>query len=312
MKATSINWKHRLIDLLPERLEIALYASWIYRKQFGRWPNLLRPRTIAEAIQARKVWDRDPRLPQLADKLRVKDYVSQHLGADWVIPTLWSGKSLPPVAERSWPKPFVIKVNAGCGWNIFVHDDAGCDWPAIEAQLNGWMSSPYAATWGEWLYKPIDRMILVEPFVNFDAEFPTDYKFWVFHGRVAFICAITNRRKDHDICATFFSRDWQRLPVDLSYPTDPAEIPRPSSLEAMISAAEKLAADIPFVRVDLYEIDGRPLFGEMTFYPSSGLRHFNPPEFDQQMLRLWRGAPGHIDATAIDQALTLPVKDMAG
>lgn len=309
MEATAASWKYRLLDALPERLQIAICASWVYRRRFGHWPHLIRPRNFAEGVQARKVWDRDPRLPLLADKLRVKDHVRDRLGADWVIPTLWSGKNLPAITERNWPRPFVIKVNAGCGWNIFVRHDADCDWPAIEVKTSRWMSSQYARNWGEWLYHRIDPMILIEPFINLDRNFPIDYKFWVFHGRVEVIHTVTQRGPHHDIHATFFSRDWQRLPGDMTYPTDPAEIPRPSSLDAMIAAAETLADNIPFVRVDLYEIDGRPLFGEMTFYPSSGLRQFNPPEFDQHLLRLWQGSPSQ--SQAISSAATAPLNDMA-
>jgi hypothetical protein len=287
MEAAHIPWKHRLLAALPERLQIVLSASWGYRTRLGHWPHLMRPRNFAEQVQRSKICDRDSRLPLFADKLCVKDYVRDKLGAAWLIPTLWSGKVLPPLAERNWPMPFVIKVNSGCGWNIFVRATTDCDWPAIEATCGRWMKTIYGMTRGEWLYRRIDPQILIEPLICPDQPHPLDYKFWTFHGRVECIYVVTDRHRDMKV--TFFSRDWQRLPVKINNPVDTRDIPPPASLQAMIAAAETLADDLPFVRVDFYEVDGRPLFGEMTFYPASGYDYLEPPEFGRHLLRLWQG-----------------------
>lgn len=289
METDRRNWKYRLLDLLPERLQIAIAASWTYRRKMGHWPNLIRPRNFSELLQVRKICDRDPRLPFFADKLRVKDHIRERLGEAWLIPTLWSGKSLPPLAERNWPLPFVVKVNSGCEWNIFVRQTADCDWLAIEAKCRGWMASLYGKDWGEWLYRRIDPQILIEPLICPELPRPLDYKFWVFHGRVECIYVVTDRHLD--VKVTFFSRDWRRLPAKVGNPTDDRDIPPPASLSQMIAAAEMLADDLPFLRVDFYEVAGRPLFGEMTFYPSSGYDRFNPPAFGRHLLQLWLGDP---------------------
>jgi hypothetical protein len=282
------SWKRRIAEALPGRFRFAALACWTYRRRRGRWPNIFWPRSVCDKLQARKVWDRDPRLPRLGDKLLVKDYVLARLGPDWVIPTLWSGKALPPVAERNWPLPFVVKVNSGCHWNIFVRNEGERDWPRIEASCADSLASSYGLKLGEWLYTRIEPQILVEPFIRLDRRLPVDYKFWTFLGRVAFINVITNR--EAGMRFTLFDRDWQRIAADMSYDVDANEIPPPVSLAAMIRAAEILADDFSFVRVDFYEIDGRPLFGEMTFYPGAGLDAFHPPEFDRHVLGLWQGS----------------------
>lgn len=302
MTATRQSWKRRLLSCLPLQAQLVLQAMRSHRGRHGRWPNLLWPRTACERMQAYKIFCRDPRLPILADKLGVKDYVTTKLGAGWVIPTLWSGKSLPPMAERNWPMPFVIKVNNGCGWNIFVRSPADCDWPAIEAKCAGWMASAYGLKFGEWVYTKMDPRILIEPFISFDKTLPLDYKFWTFHGRVAFIYVITGR--EGDFCCTLYTRDWQRIAADMSFATNPQPIEPPASLQEMIRAAETLADDLPFVRVDFYEVDGRPLLGEMTFYPGSGLDAFHPHDFDQYVLSLWQR--DHRTPPAINPSLLRP------
>jgi hypothetical protein len=284
------NWKHRLLDTLPERLRIAVAASWTYRRKMGHWPNLIAPRDFSELIQLRKICDRDPRLPLYADKLRVKDHIRDRLGEDWLIPTLWSGQTLPPLTERHWPVPYVIKANNGCARNIFIREPvAAGDWPAIEATCIDWMHSAYGRSWGEWLYGQIVPCLLIEPLICPELPNPLDYKFWVFHGRVECIYVVSDRHLGAKV--TFFSRDWQRLAVKVGNPTDERDIASPASLGKMIEAAEMLAGDLPFLRVDFYEVEDRPLFGEMTFYPSSGYDRYYPAAFGHHLLQLWRGRP---------------------
>jgi hypothetical protein len=281
------SWKRRIIELLPEWLQIVAWSSRAYQRRFGVWPNLIRPHSFNEMVQRRKVFDRDPRLPMLADKVRSKDYVRDKLGAAWVIPTLWSGKRLPPLPERNWPIPFVIKMNNGCGWNIFVRSHAECNWAEIEERCATWMGKSYGMHTGEWLYRRIDLQILIEPFMSFDQRLPLDYKFWTFHGRVEVIHVVTDREDDEK--QAFFDRDWNRLACGQGFAVEHRNIPKPVSLDDMIRGAETLAADIPFVRVDFYELAGQPLFGEMTFYPGSGLNSIEPADFDRWLLELWRG-----------------------
>ena len=155
--------RRRLAEALPGRLRYAAIALWGYHRRTGGWPNILHPQDIREKCQARKIWDHDPRLPRFADKFLVKDYVTSRLGPGWVIPTLWSGTELPPRSQRDWTPPFVIKVNSGCGWNIFIRDESDLDWPVIEARCRDWMATSFALDRGEWHYDRIAPRILVEP-----------------------------------------------------------------------------------------------------------------------------------------------------
>ena len=95
-------WKRRALESLPVRLQSAIWSVRRFRWKFGCWPNLIKPQKFNEMIVRAKIFDRDPRIVRLADKLLVKEYVRERLGDDWVIPTLWSGERLPPREQRIW------------------------------------------------------------------------------------------------------------------------------------------------------------------------------------------------------------------
>src|SRR5262245_55719855 len=163
---------HRLLSQLSPRMAISLS----YLVGHGALPRLDNPKTFTEKIQFRKLQERDERLPRLADKVLVKAYVEEKLGPAWVIPTLWHGPSLPPLAERTWPMPFVIKANNGSATNYFVHREADKDWRKIEPLCERWMAAPNRAPLGEWAYLQVTPQILIEPFVGIGNLLPWDYK----------------------------------------------------------------------------------------------------------------------------------------
>ena len=270
-----MNLKTLIGNLVPEKIKIAFHCSRRYKKAFGHYPNLIFPTTYNEKIQKRKVFDRDPRLPLMSDKVLIKDFVSQKLGNEYVIPTLWHGTKLPPRDSRTWPKPYVIKANHGSTWNIFVRSDDECNWDDIEQRCDKWMSEVWGRGLGEWLYTQIKPQILIEPFIGEADKLPRDYKLWIFNGKAEIIEVMSDR--GIAVKEAFYDRNWNRLPFSKVKQTiDPREIPPPETLAEMIAGAESLAEDIPFVRADFYEVNGKPLFGEMTFYPSSGIDPRSP------------------------------------
>ena len=245
--------------------------------------NLAAPATFNELVQRRKLLNRDQRMVTLADKVAVKSHVAALLGDEWVIPTLWHGSELPE--ESVWPHPFVLKSRHGCNQNIFVRE-RDIDWAPVRARAKKWVKRPYGSWLDEWLYGHIPRGLLVEPFVGTDGELPLDYKIFVFGGRATHVQVHLEREKRHRWIV--FDRNWTRV----SAATADADPVRPKSLDRMLNAAETLARGIDFVRCDFYEIDGAPLFGEMTFYPGSGLDKFNPVTLDSEFGQYWLDAGG--------------------
>ncbi len=268
-----------------------------YYRKHSRIPNLTTPNTFSEKVCAAKLRWRDPRLSHFVDKVAAKDIVRRVLGEEWVIPTLYSGPSLPPLHERDWPLPFVIKANHGSGWNLFIRSEAECDWGSIEAQSASWLRRKYGRYSGETPYSYVDPQILIEPLIE---DNPNDYKIFVFGGKAEYIQVDTDRFSVHR--RTFFDRQWNRQAFEFRYPLDDREIPAPVHLTKMLNAAEELARGFPFVRVDFYEVGSHPYFGEITLFPESGDVRFTPHAVEQHMGDLW---PDHPDGAPCPAVVAL-------
>jgi TupA-like ATPgrasp len=281
IRSTIARARDTVLEALPLRSALRL-EFLLYHK---RLPRLNDPHTFNEKIARRKLRDRDPLLATWADKIRAKECAAEILGEEWIIPTLWSGEKLPPRASRNWPIPYVIKASHGSGWIHFVHTAQDEDWDRIEAITGQWLHTVYGRPSREWSYLDLTPGILVEPFLGSGGIVPPDYKFWVFGGRTAYIQVDTNRMLGHQ--QYFYDLNWKRQSFRYIRPYPEGDLDPPGTLEELLRAAELLAAPFPFVRVDLYEIDGRPRFGEMTFYPNSGRFAFKPESTELQLGRLW-------------------------
>lgn len=233
-------------------------------------------------VQHRKLHDHDPRMTALADKVGVKHHVSRTLGADWVIPTYWSGPALPQ--EPLWPYPFILKASHGCNQNIVCLTPS--DWQAARRKAARWARKPYGLWLDEWAYRDVPRGYIVEPFLSNAGALPIDYKIYVFGGKAGLIQMHIDREHDHKWI--LFDPAWHQISMFGEKDLPPA----PGSLPAMLRSAETLAEPFDFARVDFYEIGGEPKFGEVTFYPGSGLDPFDPRKLDLLIGELWRSAQG--------------------
>ena len=215
------------------------------------------------------------------DKLVAKRLAADKLGREWAIPTLWSGQStleMPRVEAE-----VMVKARHGC--NQFARFNANAtpdDWHRVRARAERWVAQRYGTLLQEWAYEDVPRGVLIEPFVSDDGELPVDYKFYVFGGRATHVQVHLGRSNKHRWI--LHDRDWRQLVPVADAP------PPPSSLAAMLQAAEHLAADEEFLRVDFYEVGRRPLFGEFCLYPGSGLDPFAAPWIDAELGALWRQA----------------------
>jgi hypothetical protein len=198
----------------------------------------------------------------------------------------------------------VIKASHGCGAWVIVSDHAPAentlpepraswsrslvtpdclDWAVLRSLCRGWLGlrfNPHL----EWAYSQVPPRLIAEELLGANGSIPLDYKFFVFHGRVRLIQVDLDRFGSH--VRTAYSPAWDRIPVVYSFPSGP-EIERPGSLPEMISIAERLGHETDFVRVDLYEIGGRIVFGEMTNYPAAGNLKFEPSSFDYELGSWW-------------------------
>ena len=280
------NFGQRLLEWIERTVPAPVAAQLQFFRHHGRLPNLRRPRSFSDLVLYRLLKESNPRFTMLADKIRAKSIVSEALGSEWIIPSLWEGDHLPDVSARVWPLPYVIKAAHGSGWNLFIREAPV--WDDVEKAVSSWLNSSYALHCGEWFYDAIPRRILVEPLLGNPAELPTDIKLFCFGGRVEYIMLHSERHKVLKVAV--LDRYWNLLPVQYTYERPSITPDRPLNLHRIIAAAEELSADFEFVRMDFYEIDGQPLFGEYTFTPGAGLEVFSPYAYNLEFGAKWLAA----------------------
>ena len=245
-------------------------------------------------IQVRKLERHD--FARFIDKVQVKKFVGDRIGREHLIPTLYAGERLPPLKERTWPLPFVIKANHGSGFNLFVRSEP--DWPRIEEQLEKMLAFDYSRAAGETSYSAVKRQVLIEPLLG-TGELPVDYKFLTFAGVPDAIQVDIDREYAHK--RSYYDCAWNLLDIRCKYPLIEGLVPRPRYLDKMLEIASELGRDFPFVRVDLYEIGDRVYFGELTFTPVAGFQRITPRRIEQRWGALWRKAKDQMSERDCDR-----------
>ena len=260
------------------RIRVSVAYWW----RHGHRPDLDQPQRFTEWVQWRKLNDRDGALAQLTDKSFAKRTAAELLDPSFIIPTLWRGRVLPELPPA--PLPLIVKANHGCNQFVVVHTPD--DWRRARRISPRWLSASYGRWLDEWHYGAARRDIIVEPFVGQADQLPLDYKIYVFGGRAEIVQVHHGRGKHHRWSQ--WSRDWRPLSANAR------NVDAPRSLEQMLDAAEQLAGHRDFLRVDFYEIDGEPKFGEYCLFPGSGLDPFDPVCLDERLGALWAAQrPSH-------------------
>jgi hypothetical protein len=273
--------KKSFIRMLPARWHVV----YRYLRAHGRMPNLKSPRTFNEKIAWRKLYDHNPRMPPLVDKIVGKEMMAARFGADFVIPTLATFASEREVDFSALPYPCVLKANHGSGMNIFLAQRPP-DEMIVRLQLRRFLHCDFSWAHREWAYSQIPRRILVEPLVEGGEHGLVDYKFHTFGGKVFAIQVDLDRYTGHR--RAFYDLKWKRMPFELLYPAPAYEVAPPAKLEEMLHYAEQIGKDFAHVRVDLYEIGGGVKFGEATFTHGAGHERFEPKEWDLLFGAQWK------------------------
>lgn len=252
-----------------------------YKRKFHRLPDLNNPKDINEKILWLEFNTDTSKWSQLADKFLVRDYVQEKGFEDMLVKLYGVYKNANEIDFNSLPSKFVIKANNGCGTVMIVNDKSKLDIRKTIKTLNGWLKEPFGYLTGEIHYTKIEPRIIIEEFLENDSANSSsliDYKFWCFNGKV-FCCFVCGNRNitNHNVDFIIYDIDpWMRRP-DVMHPSfkNDFNVPKPKSLLEMVAAAERISADFPIVRIDFYEVNGKPYFGEMTFTSNGGrMRYF--------------------------------------
>lgn len=265
--------------LMAWMISDAAFAARQYEKKTGKQLNIESPRTFNEKLQWLKLHYRKDLLTQCVDKYAVRDFVKNRVGSEILIPLYGVYDRVEDIDITALPQSFVLKVNHGCGQNILCRDKDALDWKQSRRQLRRWMGRNYYYYGREWAYKNIVPKIVCEEYLGEDDGPPQDFKLFCFDGVPEFLEVHSDRFGDHN--KNLYDMDWNVLDFRRGKTRiGPQIAERPLHLDRIVDCATRLSRGFPFVRVDLYYVDDKVYFGEMTFYPSNGTTEFYPEEYN--------------------------------
>jgi hypothetical protein len=251
----------------------------------GKKLNLKNPKTFNEKIQCRKLNYKNELYSLCADKYKVREYVKKLIGEKYLIPLLYSGENITKEDIDKLPNSFVIKTNNASKTNIIVLDKSKESIDSILIKVKKYLNKKFWYRSFEMFYKNIDKRVIVEQLLLSEKnKIPDDYKFHVFKNKII-IQIDTDRFENHK--RAFYDENWNKLDYSLGFEKNNKSIKEPQNLKEMIKIAKNLSKDFEYVRVDLYNVDGKIYFGELTFTHGSGYEKFVPYEMDYEWGSYW-------------------------
>lgn len=258
------------------------YAKIRYWMELDSWPDLQNPQKFTEKIQWIKLHERTALRHRVADRNRVRNYVAEKAGEDHLIPLIGCYEELTESIWQSLPAQFVLKANHGCEMVRIVTDKQQQSFEELKQQTKGWQQTDYFTIGREWVYKGLPRTLLAEALLlDRQGNIPKDYKFFCFHGEVKLIQIDYDRFGEQK--RNLFDPDFNRIEGRLLYPSYTGDTPKPPAWDKAVAIAEQLSEDFSFIRVDLYLLDEKVYFGELTNYPGNGFKPFQPAALEHKV-----------------------------
>lgn len=270
--------------------------KWIrlmWRSQTGKKINLDNPKGFNEKLLWLMLYDRRPEYTTMVDKYLVREYVSQKVGKQYLIPLIGVYDCAEDINFEELPNEFVLKCNHNSGDGMYIcKDKLTINIPKVVETLDKAMKKNYYFAHREWPYKNVNPKIVCEKYMVDKDPLNTvgtlvDYKFYCFNGEPKFLYVGVDDISDGEkgeLRLSFFDMQWNSPEF---YRADhrpiPINVPKPFNFDEMVDVARRLSDQIPFVRVDLYSINGKVYFSELTFYPGAGFGFFSPEEWEDKL-----------------------------
>ena len=251
-----------------------------YRLLMKKKIDLKKPKTFNEKLNWIKLYYRKPIMTTMADKYEVKQYVSDVIGSEYVIPTIAIYDKWNDIDFDSLKAPFVLKTTHSSGVIKIVKDKESFDYETTKKKFNKSLKENYFYSCREWPYKNIKPRIIVEQFIKDSKEdnLPV-YKFFCFNGEPYLVQTIKNDKTSYETI-DYFDMDWKLLKIKQNFENSDVPLDKPVNFEEMKALASKLSKGFPFVRVDLYSVDNKIYFSEFTFFSDAAYQRFYPDEWD--------------------------------
>ena len=273
----------RFLDWMPDET----YISFVFKSKMGYGLNLNHPQTFNEKLQWLKLYDRKPEYTDLVDKIKAKTIVGERIGTNHIVPMYGEWEKVDDIPFNALPDSFVLKCNHDQGSVVIVPDKNTMDVKKTKRFLNKKLKTNIFYGSREYPYKNIQPRIFAEEYLQNNI---VDYKFYCFDGQPKFLYCGQGLTEDHSLKIDFYDLEWNQMPF---YRTDYhrlGSIPKPSHLDEMIEIAQELSRGIPFVRIDLFEVNDEVFFSEFTLCPASGYMPFVPKRYDA-ILGSWLQLP---------------------
>ncbi len=268
MLRTILKRINRAKKKLIARLSPTLASKLFHKKRTGQSLNLDQPASFSEKCHWLKLFWQHPLVAKCADKYEVREWITE-CGCEDTLNELYGVYE--DVSEIDWeslPRQFALKASHGYGFNIICDDKDKLDREEVLLKAGQWLKTTYGVKTVELQYWKMKPRIICERFIQSSpGRLPVDYKFFCFYGKVHCVM-VCSGRKTKSPNFDFFDREWKtKLDYDINSTPDHVRIAKPASYEKMVEVAEKVSKPFPFVRVDFYDVDGKAVFGEMTFTP---------------------------------------------
>ena len=259
------------------------YLKRLFRAITGKKLNLENPQTFNEKLQWLKLYDRKPEYTMMVDKYRVREYIANTIGKEYLIPLLGVWEDPEDIDFDALPDQFVLKCNHNSGLGMCIcKDKSKLDIKRVKRELKKGLKQDYYLTGREWPYKDVPRRIIAEKYmVDESGTELKDYKVMCFNGQSKVIQIHRGRFDNHTL--DLYDIAWNRLDFTWDCPQSEIMWEKPAFLEEMLILSEKLAHGIPQLRVDWYYAEKKLYFGELTFSPTSGFSKMTPEEWDYKM-----------------------------
>ena len=258
------------------------YIKRLFRKKVGYDIDFTKePETFNQKIQFRKLYDNNPLYSVCADKYGVREYVKEKVGEEYLIPIYLITDKLTEEQWEKLPNSFVIKPTHDNGTVRIVKDKKNADRDRIIKYMNMALELDYGKFSLESFYSNIPRKIIVEKYLKDNIE---DYKFNCFNSGEIVLERVSKAR---EISNMYNPYTWEKLNFTTGNIVDTKDYEKPKNLDKMIEIAKKLSEDFDYLRVDLYNVDGKIYVGELTLCESSGFGKFTDETWDYKFGSYW-------------------------
>lgn len=277
----------KLLKFVAPVLSDRQFIKLMFYHRVGYWCNLQTPQTFCEKIQWLKLNNQRPDFTKLVDKVDSKGFVERIVGKEYIIPTLGVWDHFDDIDFSKLPDGFILKCAHDSSKGVVVKDKTQIDITSLKKRMEHFQKRSYFMHNREYPYKDVPHRLIAEQFmVNGTDNELKDYKFFCFNGKAEYCQLIADRTTDETI--DFYDRSWNHQEfIGLNPNVHQALVSeiKPVNYQEMLEVADKLATAInhPFVRIDLYNVNGKVYFGEITFFPAGGYGTFRPKVWDSKL-----------------------------